>query len=131
MEAQIHEGKPKSTKHEERSKPNKLGDFWTFGLCKSVHFQGPYLRIPPLDRAVIVIHTALVCQVFPIKISEQSNRSNIHNCVLSVYSSVLPTFQFFLLLLFSMLHSPPYFQPSHHTIFVAFFPHYQCLISFT
>ena len=43
---------------------------------------------------------------------------------LSGHSSVLSTFQFFLLLLFSMLHSPPYFHPSHHTIFVSFFPHY-------
>ncbi|KAK9912528.1 hypothetical protein M0R45_036390 [Rubus argutus] len=50
MKAQIHEGRPKSTKHEERSKPIKLGDFQTL-LCRSVHFGGSYLLSQPLDPA--------------------------------------------------------------------------------
>ena len=123
----------KAQAQEERPKPKKKGPsprrkvqahFRTICLCRSVNFGSTYLPLAPLDPAVFLIHAACVCYVFWIQISESSNRSNVNYSVLSGHSSVLSIFQFFLLLLFSMLHSPPYCHPSHQPIFVAFFPHH-------
>ena len=115
--AQAHEGgpnprrRPKSMKEGPGSQSMRKGpspDFRTFCLCRLVNLRSPYLPIAPSDLAVILIHAACGCQVYGIKISESSNRWNVHYAALSAHCSVLSAFYFFPLLLFSMLHSPLY-----------------------
>ena len=120
MMAQIHEGKPKSTKYEERSKPIRLEDFWTLGLCRSIHFGGSYLLIQPLDPAVIWCPYVRGYYVYLVQISESSNHWNVH--YLSDDSSFLSSFSFFSFLLSLMLHSPPLCYPLT-TLYLLLFSH--------
>ena len=110
----------KSTKHEERPKPR-------------------FSDILPVQISQLAMPISLNCTVrsscnfdtrctwmlgLPhqnFRIIQPSKRSEFRSkCAL--LSAV--RFYFFPLLLFSMLHSPPYFHPSHHTIFVAFSPYH-------
>ena len=108
-----HEGRPKSTKHEGKVQAH----FRRICLCRSVNLRSPYLPLAPLDRAVILIHAAHGCQLFPNKISEASNRWNVQDSVLSAHCSVLSVFISFLFF---------YFQCSTHPYILSssFCPHH-------